>query len=64
MRGNGNINGNNWLIYLNMVTNNKQEFIDELRRKGYKMTGKESVNKVTELILGIHKSQIVKSNGK
>lgn len=58
--GAGNENGNTWAIYLGYVTNDKQAYVDELKRKGYKLTGKESAKKITELVLGIHKSQIKK----
>lgn len=53
-----NLNKNTWLIYRGYVEKNKPEYIKELRAKGYKLTGNESVNKITELVLGIHKSQV------
>jgi hypothetical protein len=48
------------LILRSYVRNDKQSFINELRSKGYKMTGREGVEKIINMLLN-HKK---KSNEK
>jgi len=57
-----NNNKNTWLIYRGYVKADKKAFIDELKCKGYKLTGKEGIDKITEMVLGLHKHLLKNNN--
>ena len=42
------------------IKQDKKAFTDELKRKGYKLTGREGLDKLTEMVLGLHKNLINK----
>ena len=59
-----NGNNTNWdhagRVY-NWIKQDRTEFVKELKCKGYKITGRESVKRLTEMILGHHKHLLNKT---